>query len=171
MATISLDGNRVLRGRINHDDAVILHNLLNKYPRLDTYFTRALSSPREAMRTFVDAVMDNDLMFASKFLDFSEFDEESARHLAEPCARKLKDVIDSVWYIDFDEIPDDPDSESPYILASGSDQEPDEDLLPVVQAIRISRDTSSGHWPFTSETVAMVVNEFLDASKVRGTSE
>lgn len=126
IAVLTLGSGRVLRGRTSHKDAIIIHGLLSQHPRLDTRFVRALSLPREAMTTFVDAVMEDDILYASKFLDLSRLDEKSAATLAEPCARKLKELIDSVWYIDYDEIPDDPESSSPYILASGSDQEVDE---------------------------------------------
>lgn len=103
IAVVTLGNGRVLRGRIDHHDAVIIHDMLSKYPRLDTHFVRALSSPRDTMTTFVDAVMEDDLYYASKFLDLSTFDEQTADTLAESCARKLKDVIDSVWYIDYEE--------------------------------------------------------------------
>jgi len=171
IAVITLGSGRVLRGRLNQDEAVVLHGLLCEYPRLDTHFVCALSSPRATMTTFVDAVMEDNLFYASKFLDLSQFDQQTADNIAEPCAMKLKEVIDSVWYIDYEEIPNDPDFVSPYILASGSDQEVDEELLPLMQAIKIAHDESSGFWRFDSETVSMIVNEFLHPKKENNASQ
>jgi hypothetical protein len=163
IAVITLENGRTLRGRITRDEALVLHELLSEYPMLDTHFVRALSSPRATMTTFVDAVMEDDLFYASKFLDLSRFEKQAADRIAAPCARKLKEVIDSVWYIDYEEVSDEPLTPSPYCLAASSEQEVDEDMLPLLQAIKISRDSLSGFWRFDSDTVDMIVNEFLNA--------
>ena len=158
IAVITLDGGRELRGRLHRDDALVLEQLLRRYPKLDTRFVRALSSPRTTMKTFVDAVMEDDLWHASKFLDLSKYEERRADRLGADCAIRLKELIDRVWFIDYEEIPDDPDTPSPYVLASGSDQEVDEQLLPLLHAIKISRDalrdiggSTRRRWPSSSK--------------------
>ena len=77
----------------------------------------------------------------------------------------LKELIDRLWFIDYEKIPDDPDCPSPYVLAEGSDQEVEEDMLPFVQRIKISHDDASGYWRFDADTVDMIVTRFIESKE------
>ncbi len=161
IVVIALSNGRQLSGYVTQSDVEALARLLADQPRLDTHCLQALLTPRSTMKTFVDAVMEDDMFYASKFLDLSKVPQQHATDLAESAAYILKEVIDSIWFIDYEEIPDEPQSPSPYVVGEGTDQQVDPDKLALLQRITMFREPHSGYWRFHPDTVAMIVNEFL----------
>lgn len=160
IAAISLRSGRQLSGYVNHSDIEAIARLFVDQPRLNIHCLQALLTPRSMMKTFVDAVMEGNMYFVSKFLDLSSVPEPRAE-IAPIVAQTLKEVIDSIWYIDYEEIPDDPQAPSPYHVGTGTDQEVDADMLPLLHRIKIFREPRSGYWKFHPDTVAMIVDGFL----------
>jgi hypothetical protein len=161
IVVITLNSGRQLSGYVNRSDIEALARLLADQPRLDTHCLQALCSPRSTMKTFVDAIMEDDMFYASKFLDLSKVPQQHATDIAQSAACTLKEVIDSIWFIDYEEIPDDPQSPSPYAVGMGTDQQVDAEKLALLQRIRMFREPLSGYWRFHPDTVAMIVNDFL----------
>jgi MscS family membrane protein len=82
---------------------------------------RKLKSPRTAMKTFLDAVNNDNLQLAALCLDLSQLQaaDEAHKKKSEEYAYKLKDTIDRITRVQYFVIPDDPDHEDDYQLTSG----------------------------------------------------
>ena len=104
----------------------------------------AHSSPRATMRTFLEAFYVDgapELATAVACLDLSGLPAEARRLKGGELAAKLKQVIDRSRYVQFEDIPDNPEG-PPYVFLKHSGGE-----------IVIDR-TASGEWLFTAATVS-----------------
>jgi MscS family membrane protein len=110
-----------------------------------------LASPRAAMRTFLRAPAKE----AAVCLDLSDVGGSlAAKAKGEEYAFKLKAVIDRMWLVDYDAIPDDPSNTTPYVLADSTKHLTGEDLADA-RKIVIAPD-AQGLWRFTPGTVRSI---------------
>lgn len=118
-----------------------------------------IGNPRAAMRAFLDATNSDDDETAAQCLDFSGLKTPPSEATQEELARKLKAVLDRLWYVSFKELPGDPDAES-FGIPPGA----------VEQPLVLAR-SEDGTWQFSAETVANadeLYNEYKDAPLLAG---
>ncbi len=156
-AIIILKNQRVLRGIVNGSEALLLQELMQQKPTLDTNLKHELSSPRSTMMMFVDSLDEGFVEKATRCIDFSLVPElESAR--AMECALNLKERLDEVWFISFDDMPDDPLTPSPYIIGSDDDHQTESDQRRRENTIEMTRDSATEMWRFSAQTALWVLD-------------
>lgn len=116
-----------------------------------------LATPRATMRTFLDAVDEDRLKDAAKCLDLSGSDEKEAESRGPESARKLKDVLDRMWHVRYERIPDQADFGQPYNLAFQVEGLSAEDTADATKIV-LARSKEDGLWRFSSETVTAIDN-------------
>ncbi|MEK6247900.1 MAG: hypothetical protein N2C12_06955, partial [Planctomycetales bacterium] len=73
-----------------------------------------LSSPRETLKTFLRAFgKDGNLADATAALNLSGMPANVRKINGPTEARRLKEIIDRMWYVNYDDIPNDPSSTKP----------------------------------------------------------
>jgi MscS family membrane protein len=104
--------------------------------------TNQIGNARAAMRVFLDATDDKDDVTAAEVLDFSGMEKEPSQADKEEAARKLKAVLDRLWYVDFKLLPDSAEAE-PFGIPPQA----------VEQPMEMAR-SDDGAWRFSAATVA-----------------
>ncbi len=115
-----------------------------------------LSSPRATMKTFLDAVNQDDLETAALCLDTSDLQavEEAFKGKSEEYAYKLKDTIDRITRVQYFVISDNPDQKAEYSLNQGQTII-GQTAYSAAQSIIISRGNDN-LWRFSAATVAKI---------------
>ena len=124
---------------------------------------RKLKSPRTAMKTFLDAVNNDNLQLAALCLDLSQLQaaDEAHKKKSEEYAYKLKDTIDRITRVQYFVIPDDPDHEDDYQLTSGQAIY-GKAAYTAATSIILSRGNDN-LWRFTTATVENIDELWQDA--------
>ena len=115
-----------------------------------------LNSPRATMKTFLDAVNQDDLETAALCLDTSDLQavEEAFKGKSEEYAYKLKDTIDRITRVQYFVISDNPDQKAEYSLNQGQTII-GQTAYSAAQSIIISRGNDN-LWRFSAATVAKI---------------
>ena len=119
-----------------------------------------LATPRRTMRTYLEALAEGDIERATSALDLSglALTERLQRVRGPEIAIELKDAIDRVRLVDYEDIPDRTDG-APYVFWRGQDG-----------VIEIARGADGG-WrfsPLTVETLAQTRTELAEQETVEG---
>ncbi len=138
-------------------------------PAVDPGLAEKLRSPANTMETFITAVNDDRLEEAALCLDLAEvtITEQAKQLKSREYAYRLKEVIDRMVRVDYDEVTarQDPDLFRLNYIVSGME---DKDLTDA-GLIRIGRGRD-GLWRFTAETVG-VIDELYDRWRERPKQE
>ena len=112
-----------------------------------------LASPRDTIRTFLRAFKPAaNRQAAVECLDLSGVNQ-NVRGVAGPTyAMKLKGLMDRMWYVNYDEVPDDPNGSQPFRLDEAATALSGRDAEDAARLV-IAKD-ASGVWLFTSNTVS-----------------
>lgn len=132
-------------------------------PPANASLVRKLKSPRATMKTFLDAVNQDDLETAALCLDISQLQaaEEARKKKSEEYAYKLKDTIDRICRVQYFSIPDQDDHGEDYVLTSGQAIF-GEAAYTDAQAIVIAR-SNDNLWRFHASTVSEIDELWNDA--------
>jgi len=135
-------------------------------PEVNPELARRLATPRRTLETLINCVNQSDLDTAAQTLRLGDAIVGEARERkGRSLAARLKTVIDRMWDVDFDTLPNNPDQSEPFVFGehlltvSGDSQVGGKRLegkdLQAAHRIVISRD-ADGLWRFTNKTVDSV---------------
>lgn len=121
---------------------------------------RMLASPQATVTTLFDLVDAGDPAGAAMCLDLSEIDPTIVGTRGPHLAQHLREVLAKIWDVDLQALPNDPNTPSPYFLASDLNTFNtlvDVPLggLPGAAKIKLIRN-EQGLWQFSPETVAAI---------------
>jgi MscS family membrane protein len=123
-------------------------------PELDRALLEKLASPRATLMTFMGAYQNgSDRRDALECLDLSHLPDDVRKAAGSTYALKLKGLLDRMWYVQYEDVSDDPDADdlrlNEYAIElEGADRD---DAARIV----IARDPA-GLWRFTSDTVRAI---------------
>ncbi len=117
----------------------------------------ALASPRAVVQGFLETINGGDATQAATYLDLSHLPKPVASAKGADYATQLKGVLDRIWRIDLNTIPDNPDTSSPFRLgeALGKQAELTNDRMDDAARIQLVR-AADGNWRFARDTVDAV---------------
>jgi len=121
------------------------------------------------MRTFIETSIKNPRADAIACLDLSSSTAETRSAIGPGRASKLKKIINHMWRINYDLLPDDQNSTEAYQLSEHATDLSEDDRLDAAK-IRIERG-KDGLWRFSQETVAAIDPLYIkwhDRSVVEG---
>lgn len=104
---------------------------------MQTFLDSAVAASKESKASLLDA--------AAACLDLTEIPPGARERTGRDLAIKLKEVIDRIRYVNYKEVPDDPDG-APWVFHSE----------PAIAAEIVVAKAESGEWLFTKETVARI---------------
>ncbi len=131
-------------------------------PVADARSARMLRSPRATVRSLVKAVDDREKELAALCLDLSEVSPNIVDMKGPQYALHLRGVLGRMWKINYEALPNDPNTPSPYVLGHDMNVQIDLPMVALADATRIELTQGpDGLWRFSPATVA-VINELWD---------
>ena len=121
---------------------------------IDFQQAKRLASPRACVQSLVTFINQNDKETAAQCLDLSTLSSVAVKSLGDVLAYRLKATIDRMRWIDFEKLPEDPETDSPYLLGEeilSNYLEGSQDLEDAAR-IFLTRN-QNGLWQFSQSTV------------------
>jgi len=139
---------------------------------IDPPQAKRLASPRACLKSLITHINQNDGTTAAQCLDLSNLSSVAAKSRGDALAYRLKATIDRMRWIDFEKLPKDPETDSPYLLGEEilSNYLVDSQDLEDATQIFLTQN-QDGLWQFSQSTVDAIDDiwpHWEDRDKVAG---
>ncbi len=126
-------------------------------PAVEARMARLLRSPRSTFESLIKLVDEGERNDATICLDLSEVPANIVSVVGPETALHLRNILARMWKINYDKLPDDPNTPSPYVFGKDTNINTELPLFTWGDAARIQLvRNDKGYWQFSPETVDQV---------------
>lgn len=126
-------------------------------PAVEARMARLLRSPRSTVESLINLVDERDLKQATICLNLTEVPANIVDVVGPEKALHLRNILARMWKINYDKLPDDPNTPSPYVFGKDPNINGEMPMLTWGDAALIQLvQNDKGYWQFSPETVDKV---------------